>query len=335
MKRIARYLVIVIAAMVMLVPTVWAQSDSNANRNTNSQSQTDTNRNISSQSQSDVNNQSRDMGSSSASTDANVSAQNADRNVSTQSDTRNFQQDNRRDFQGSASDNRNVDRNVSQNNMDRQYNQTRDYNRTGADRYSNQGAANQDYSARADTGSRNTNQGRTDQGSQHFATVQSIDQPEGCLRLRKGPSSSTEQVGCAQKGERLQLTGQWSRDGRWLELADGGWVFAGQVQSDLKPPRTASSNQSRSRARVYYQDDDDDMMTFYDGGTNWGTDTGVVYGPGVGYGYGPGWGYGRGWGRHHGFIGGGWGGHRGGGGHWRGGCSPAQTRDARRPRRFR
>lgn len=66
------------------------------------------------------------------------------------------------------------------------------------------------------------------------ATVVSVDSPENCLRVRSGPGSSYEVVGCLGRGERLRLTGIWSSN-NWLEI-DGpvaGWVFGGQIQTTL------------------------------------------------------------------------------------------------------
>jgi len=144
-------------------------------------------------------------------------------------------------------------------------------------------------------------QGNAPQGTQlqpvGFGVVTGVDQPENCLKVRKGPSSSTEMAGCARMGERLGLSGAWSADGKWAQLADGNWVFGGQIQTDLKRPAVARSSSGGSGQSGGYSER---MMVHDDsGGGNW-TDTGIVYGPGLGYGYGGFYGrFGRGFYHHH------------------------------------
>lgn len=122
-----------------------------------------------------------------------------------------------------------------------------------------------------------------------WGIVRSVDQPENCMRLRRAPSSSTEQVGCAGLGERLPLNGNWSGDGRWVQTMDGAWAFAGQIQTDLKSPRAARptgggySAAAPQRERVIVHDERSSGNY---------TDTGIVYGGPywgkgfVGFGYG-------------------------------------------------
>jgi hypothetical protein len=151
--------------------------------------------------------------------------------------------------------------------------------------------------------SSNTKQ-QTDQRVQ--ATVTGVDQPDGCLRIRQESSGSSEIIGCAKMDENLQLSRNYSRDGRWAELADKGWVFAAQIDAPNKPK---VQRQAR-RSYESYDTEDSYIMTSdsslwrEQAGSYYGTDTGVVYGgpygygPRIGFGFGPGWGHpGRG---HHG-----------------------------------
>ncbi len=142
---------------------------------------------------------------------------------------------------------------------------------------------------------------QTDQGVQ--ATVTGVDQPEGCLRIRRASSSSSEIMGCAGMGEKLQLTGIYSPDGRWAELVDKSWVFAAQIDAPNKPK---VQRQARRSYESYGAGDSSDTVEFdtplwrepatsyYETGTN------VVYGsphryrPVFGFSFGPGRG------RHHG-----------------------------------
>lgn len=64
------------------------------------------------------------------------------------------------------------------------------------------------------------------------AIVVGVDYPEGCLRIRSGPSSSTPIIGCADRGSRLRLTGRWI--GEWAEISRPilGWVYGPQISWD-------------------------------------------------------------------------------------------------------
>ena len=165
----------------------------------------------------------------------------------------------------------------------------------------------------------NINQ-QTDQRVQ--AIVTGVDQPDGCLRIRQESSSSSEIIGCAKMDEKLQLSGNYSRDGRWAELADKGWVFAAQIDAPNKPKVQSQARRSYERYDTEedsYTMESDSSLWREPAGFSYGTDTGVVYGPGS-YSYRPrmGVGYGPGWGQHRGVgFGPGWGAHRGGGHHRR------------------
>ena len=72
------------------------------------------------------------------------------------------------------------------------------------------------------------------------ATVISVDQPENCLRIRSGPGTSYDVIGCANMGEQLNITGVWTSN-NWAQLADNAWVYGPQIQTDLRPPLEAYS----------------------------------------------------------------------------------------------
>lgn len=71
-----------------------------------------------------------------------------------------------------------------------------------------------------------------------IATVIGVDQPENCLRIRSGPGYCYDVIGCAYMGDQLNITGVWTSND-WAQLADNGWVYGPQIQTDLRPPRTA------------------------------------------------------------------------------------------------
>jgi len=73
------------------------------------------------------------------------------------------------------------------------------------------------------------------------AVVIGVDTPENCLKIRRGPSTSYEQIGCAKLGDKLRLTGVFSSDNRWAQLDDNGWVFTCQIKTDFRPPGPAVS----------------------------------------------------------------------------------------------
>jgi hypothetical protein len=165
--------------------------------------------------------------------------------------------------------------------------------------------------------SSNINQ-QTDQRVQ--AIVTGVDQPDGCLRIRQESSSSSEIIGCANMDEKLQLSGNYSRDGRWAELADKGWVFAAQIDAPNKPKvqRQARRSYETYDTEDSYTVESDSSLWREPAGFSYGTDTGVVYGGGS-YSYRPrmGVGFGPGWGQYQGGGFGPWGQHRGGGHHRR------------------
>lgn len=64
------------------------------------------------------------------------------------------------------------------------------------------------------------------------AKVIAVDQPDLCLPVRKGPGNSYEKVGCAELGQKLNLSGAWSET-NWARLDNGGWVDASKIDTDL------------------------------------------------------------------------------------------------------
>ncbi|GEM_PF-1830923 len=75
---------------------------------------------------------------------------------------------------------------------------------------------------------------------EYAAVVVSVDSPEGCLRIRSGPSTAAPIIGCSEFGSKLRLTGIWS--GRWAEISRPvrGWVYGPQIEADYVPPVATS-----------------------------------------------------------------------------------------------
>jgi hypothetical protein len=90
------------------------------------------------------------------------------------------------------------------------------------------------------TANPNQTGGQTPQPEGGVATVVGVDQPDNCLRIRSGPGSQYDVIGCANMGDQLKITGVWTSND-WAQLADNGWVYGEQISTDLRPPRTAYS----------------------------------------------------------------------------------------------
>jgi len=118
------------------------------------------------------------------------------------------------------------------------------------------------------------------------AVVVGVDRPDNCLRIRSGPGASHDIIACVPAGESLNLTGVFSQDGRWAQLDTNGWVFFGQLKSDVMPPQAATAGRSFDRPA----------------GAGAGSGKkGYHYYGGCGYSYWPGYFYGPGYYHHRGF----------------------------------
>ncbi len=72
--------------------------------------------------------------------------------------------------------------------------------------------------------------------------VVAVDTPDLCLIIRKGPGSTYERIGCAELGQKLNLTGVWSET-NWARLDNGGWVDAAKIDTDLMTCQTPLASQ--------------------------------------------------------------------------------------------
>jgi hypothetical protein len=121
-------------------------------------------------------------------------------------------------------------------------------------------------------------------------TVVGVDQPENCLKVRSGPGSSYDVIGCVLLGTELNLTGIWTSND-WVQLTGDGWVYGPQISTDLRPPQETLS-QSSTYAYEYYPVEDYgsldwDYLPDYGYATYWsGGVPIIVYNSGV-------------WWRHH------------------------------------
>ena len=86
------------------------------------------------------------------------------------------------------------------------------------------------------------------------ATVVGVDQPDNCLRVRSGPGSSYDVIGCVAMGTQVNITGVWTSN-NWAQLTQDGWVYGPQIATDLRPPQ-ATLSQSAGYAEQYYPIED-------------------------------------------------------------------------------
>ena len=113
--------------------------------------------------------------------------------------------------------------------------------------------------------------GQVPQPKGGIATVTGVDQPENCLRIRNGPGNSYDIIDCASMGQQLNITGVWTSN-NWAQLADNGWVFGDQIQTDLRPSREAySQSENYVVQEVYpeYSTYSDSYLPNYGYGTYW------------------------------------------------------------------
>ncbi len=78
------------------------------------------------------------------------------------------------------------------------------------------------------------------------ALVIGVDNPEQCLRVRNGPGTNYEKIGCLPKGGKLKLTGTVQKE--WVQIVEpmAGWVTAQQIQAPgLFPAKAATSGATR------------------------------------------------------------------------------------------
>ncbi|MGO9119588.1 MAG: hypothetical protein ACLQPD_18510 [Desulfomonilaceae bacterium] len=71
------------------------------------------------------------------------------------------------------------------------------------------------------------------------ATVARVERSGNCLHVYTDPSISSHEIACLLKGERIHLTGMFSKDRRWAQLDNHGWVLFRDLKTDVKAPRAA------------------------------------------------------------------------------------------------
>ena len=72
------------------------------------------------------------------------------------------------------------------------------------------------------------------------AVVTGVDRPDLCLRIRSGPGTTYNIIGCVELGQILTITGLVSPNQNWAQIVKpvSGWVYTPQIESDYLPKRS-------------------------------------------------------------------------------------------------
>ncbi|MGO9119587.1 MAG: hypothetical protein ACLQPD_18505 [Desulfomonilaceae bacterium] len=76
------------------------------------------------------------------------------------------------------------------------------------------------------------------------ATIARVDRSGNCLHVYTDPSVSSKEIACRLKGETIHLSGLFTKDRRWAQLDNKGWVLYRNLKTHVKVRRTAASNMS-------------------------------------------------------------------------------------------
>jgi hypothetical protein len=79
------------------------------------------------------------------------------------------------------------------------------------------------------------------------ATVARVERYGKCLHVFRDPSAYSREIGCMSRGEKTHLTGVFSKNRRWAQLDNHGWVLFGDLKTDVKPPRRVAMKRSWCR----------------------------------------------------------------------------------------
>ncbi len=79
------------------------------------------------------------------------------------------------------------------------------------------------------------------------ATVARVNRFGKCLHVFSKPSVYSKETACISKGAKAHLNGVFSKNRRWAQLDNRGWVLFGNLKTNVKPFRIASRERSWGR----------------------------------------------------------------------------------------
>lgn len=80
------------------------------------------------------------------------------------------------------------------------------------------------------------------------ATVVGVNRSGKCLPVHSRPSPSSKRISCMAKGEKVHLNGIFSKDRRWAQLDNQGWVLFRNLKMHVhvKPHRATGKSWNQS-----------------------------------------------------------------------------------------
>ncbi len=87
----------------------------------------------------------------------------------------------------------------------------------------------------------NFHRGKTVAGSNQAkageAIVARVNRSSKCLPVHSQPSPFSKRISCMAKGEKVHLNGIFSKDKRWAQLDNRGWVMLRSLKAHVNPHR--------------------------------------------------------------------------------------------------
>ncbi len=80
------------------------------------------------------------------------------------------------------------------------------------------------------------------------ATVARVNRYGKCLHVFRGPSVYSREIACMSNGEKTHLTGVFSKNKRWVQLSNGGWVLFRDLKTTVKPAQAVAIEKSWARS---------------------------------------------------------------------------------------
>ncbi len=82
------------------------------------------------------------------------------------------------------------------------------------------------------------------QAKPRLARIARVDRSGNCLHVYAHPSIYSKEIACMLKGETIHLTGLFTKNKRWAQLDNKGWVLSRNLKTHVKPSRKLASAKS-------------------------------------------------------------------------------------------